>query len=341
MDRRSFVARGARLGAAALLGARLGTPRPARAAQKFTFALNWFPVGDHCAYYVAQQKGYFATAGLEVGFENSKGSGDSLSKVATGRVDAGLGEVAALMGLRARGAEIRTVGMVFDRTPLNVFSRQDLPARVPKDLEGHTIGAPPGDGQRQVWPAFAKVNGLAAASVTWVNIDPAAKPAALIEKRVDFVADYSTGLPLYEKPLGKGNVVTLPWSRFGMDIYSMSLAASETTMRERGDELRSFVAAAYRGWRDVMADPEGSLALYKKSVPEIDLGFIAENMALGVDLMRTTRYAQNGIGWIDPAKMAATADVVNTYMGLPKKLDAAEIYTDKYWTPVEMPLVPT
>ncbi|MEJ1975962.1 MAG: ABC transporter substrate-binding protein [Acetobacteraceae bacterium] len=337
MNRRTFLA------GAALIGAPvLAAPRIARAAtQKFAFSLNWFPVGDHCAYYVALGKGYFEKAGLDVSLENSKGSGDSLAKIATGRMDAGLGEVAAVMTVNARGADLKIVGMVFDRTPLNVFSRKDMPANTPKDLEGHTIGAPPGDGQRQVWPAFVKANKIDESAVTWVNIEPTAKTAALAEKRVDFIADYTTGLPLYEKAVGQGNVVMMPWSRFGLNMYSMSIAASERTMKERPEALRGFLAAAYQGWRDVMADPQGSIAIYKKLVPEIDLDFITKNMAMGVDLMRTSRFAEHGIGWIDPARMRETGAIVNTYMGLPKQVDPDAVFTDAYLTKVEMPISAT
>ena len=81
--------------------------------------------------------------------------------------------------------------MVFDKTPLNIFSLKSKPIPKPKDLEGATLGAPPGDGQRQVLPAFAKLNGIDASKVTWVNIEPAAKIAAVAEKRMDGVGDYT------------------------------------------------------------------------------------------------------------------------------------------------------
>ena len=44
----------------------------AQAPEKFTFALNWFAVGDHAAYWVALEKGYYTQRGLEVVLENSK-----------------------------------------------------------------------------------------------------------------------------------------------------------------------------------------------------------------------------------------------------------------------------
>ena len=306
--------------------------------EKFTFALNWFAVGDHAAYWVALDKGYYAQRGLDVTFENSKGSADSIAKVDTGRADAGLAEAASVIGATARGAHVAMVGMVFDKTPLNFFSRKDAPVVNPKDLEGKIIGAPPGDSQRQVWPAFAKLHHIDESKVTWVNVEPTAKMAALAQKRVDLVADYVTGLPFYEKALGPGSVVMLRWGDTGFDMYGMSIIASDKTMKERPKVLRAFLEASYMGWRDVMADPKAALAIFKKHVPEIDLSIIGPNMLLGLDLMRTPTYADKGLGWIDARKMCASVDIVNTYMGLPRKVDCASVYTDDFLTKVAMPV---
>ena len=322
---------------AAVLGFSAGAAS-AQAPEKFTFALNWFAVGDHAAYWVALEKGYFRQRGLDVTLENSKGSGDSIAKVDTGRADAGLADAVAVLGASARGARVKMVGMVFDNTPLNFFSRKDKPVTKPKDLEGKTIGAPPGDGQRQAWPAFAKLHNIDESKVTWVNVEPAAKIAALAEKRVDVVGDYSTGLPFYEKAMGTGNALMMQWADTGFDLYSMSIIASDKTMKERPKAMRAFLEAAYMGWRDVMADSKGSLAIFKKHVPEIDLSIIEPNMMLGLDLMRTKTYADKGIGWIDDRKMCASVDIVNTYMGLPRKLECNAVFTTEFLTKVAMPL---
>src|SRR5437762_984544 len=261
----------------ALVGA-IGGPASAQGPQKVVFALNWFAVGDHAAYWVALDKGYYKAKGLDVTLENSKGSGDSIAKVDTGRADAGLADAAVVVASAARGTTVKVVGMVFDKTPLNIFSLKSKPLLKPKDLEGATLGAPPGDGQRQVFPAFAKLTGIDANKVTWVNIEPAAKIAAVAEKRMDGVGDYTTGLPFYEKAAGKGNVVMMSWADFGIDIYSMSIMASEKTMKEKPQQLRAFLEASYMGWRDVMADPKGSMEIFKKRVPEIDVEIISQNM---------------------------------------------------------------
>jgi NitT/TauT family transport system substrate-binding protein len=238
----------------------------------------------------------------------------------------------------AQGAKIRIVGAVFDNTPLNIWTRKDTGITAPKDLEGKTLAAPPGDSQRQLFPAFAKVNGLDASKVKWLTIEPAAKFVALAEKRADAVPDYTTGQPFWEKAVGKDNLVRMPWHQYGFDTYSMSIFASEKTINERNKVLRDFLAASYQGWRDVMDNPKAALEIFKKRVPDIDLALIEPNMMLGLDLMRTERYAKNGIGWMDHGKMCGTVEFINTYMpDMPRKVGCDEVFTNDFLTKVDLP----
>jgi NitT/TauT family transport system substrate-binding protein len=38
--------------------------------------------------------------------------------------------------------------------------------------------------------------------------------------------------------------------------------------------------------------------------------------------------------------MCGSADIVNTYMGLPRKVECNTVYTTEYFTKVAMPLAP-
>jgi NitT/TauT family transport system substrate-binding protein len=321
----------------AAAGLAVSGPVLAQPAQKVVFALNWFAVGDHAAYWVALDKGYYRDKGLEVELQNSKGSADAIAKVDTGRADIGLADATVVIPRVAQGARIKVVGAVFDNTPLNIWTRKDTGITRPKDLEGKTLAAPPGDAQRQLFPAFAKINGIDAASVKWLNIEPAAKFVALSEKRADAVPDYTTGQPFWEKAVGKDNLVRMPWHQYGFDTYSMAIFASDKTINERPQVLRDFLDASYRGWRDVMDNPKAALEIFKKRVPEIDLTLIEPNMMLGLELMKTERFAKHGIGWMDRAKMCRTVELINTYMDVPRKVSCDEVFTNAFLTKIDLP----
>src|SRR6185436_2397039 len=130
------------------LAALLAASGSAQTPEKFVFALNWFAVGDHAAYWVALDKGYYKAKGLDVELQNSKGSGDSIAKVDTNRADVGLADAVVVIPRVAQGAKIKIVGAVFDLTPLNIWTRKDTGITRPKDLEGKLLAAPPGDSQR-------------------------------------------------------------------------------------------------------------------------------------------------------------------------------------------------
>jgi NitT/TauT family transport system substrate-binding protein len=316
----------------------VGLTAEAQAPAKVVFALNWFAVGDHAAYWVALDRGYYKSRGLEVELQNSKGSGDSIAKVDSGRADVGLADAVVVIPRVAQGAKIKVVGAVFDLTPLNIWTRKDTGITKPKDLEGKLLAAPAGDAQRQLFPAFAKLNGVDESKVKWLSIEPAAKFVALSEKRADAVPDYTTGQPFWEKAVGKDNLVRMPWSQFGFDTYSMSIMASDKTLNERPKVLRDFLAASYLGWRDVMQDPKGSLEIFKKRVPDIDLALIEPNMMLGLELMKTERYAKNGLGWMERAKMCRTVEIINSYMpDMPRKVGCDEVFTNEFLTKIEPP----
>ena len=85
-------------------------PAAAQAPEKVVFALNWFAVGDHAAYWVALEKGYYKARGLDVELQNSKGSGDSIAKVDTGRADIGLADSAVVIAAVGRGGKVKVVG---------------------------------------------------------------------------------------------------------------------------------------------------------------------------------------------------------------------------------------
>src|SRR5204863_2860925 len=115
----------------------------AQSSQKVTFALNWFAVGDHAAYWVALDRGYYKTKGLDVEMQNSKGSGDSIAKVDTGRADIGLADTAVVIAAVGRGAKTKVVGIAFDKTPLTVWSCKAAPIPSPNAPERKTARAPP------------------------------------------------------------------------------------------------------------------------------------------------------------------------------------------------------
>ena len=307
--------------------AALAIPAQAQQLKKVNFAFNYTVNEAHVAYWVALEKGYYKAKGLDVEMQYSKGSGDAVAKTDIGRADIALADAMVVIPGVARGAKVQIIGMVMDKTPLSIFLAKDSPIQKPKDLEGRTVAAPPTDAQRVLFPAFAKVAGVENSKVEWLNIDPTAKVSVLVGKRADAIGTYFTDLPMFEKAMGKGNVRVMQWSDFGFDPYAISIITSKEKVEKDPEMLKAFLEASYHGWEDVFKDPDGAIEIFKKRVPELDVPTTKLALPLILDLLRTKRYEEHGIGYIDKEKMCKTVAIVNENLQLPRKPDCAEVYT--------------
>lgn len=320
------------------LVAALAITHGAMAQEKLTYALNWSPDNGHIAYWVALEKGYYSKRGLDVDLQFSQGSGDALAKVDTGRAQMGLVDALVMFPAVARGSKVKIVGIVYDISPFNIFTREDSGIKTPKGLEGKTIGASPGNTQRVLFSAFTKLTNIDGSKVEWVNIGPTAGASALFAKRVDAVALYTTELPVMEKILGKGNVRTMPWADYGLDAYSLSVIVGDDFLTKKPQVVSAFLEASFEGWRDVFANLEESLTIYKKRVPEIDVAVVRTALQTAIfGLIKSKRFVDHGIGWIDRDKMCASVKLANDNLDMPRKISCDDVYSDKYLKRVDLP----
>src|SRR5262249_40998095 len=80
----------------------LGAATPALAQDKVRFQTDWIPSGEHAMYYGGWQKGIFASEGIDITITRGYGSGDTVTKLAGGGFDLGVGDMAAVMTAPAR-----------------------------------------------------------------------------------------------------------------------------------------------------------------------------------------------------------------------------------------------
>ncbi len=305
--------------------------------EKMTFVLNWTPVADHAPYFLAKDLGWYKQRSLNVNIEFGKGSADSARRVEVGQGDLGVSDTGTVVVAIGRGAKLKIVAMLFDRTPNTVWTRKDTGITTVKGLEGKTVGTPPGDAQRVLFPALAKANNVDVNRVSFVNIEPAAKYGALAQKRVDAIFDFSTGAPFVWRAIGKENAVAIPWADNGVDIYGLAIVANEDFLRKKPDLVRRFLDASLKAWQATIRQPRESILVMKRNVPEIDVDSYMTNLDLAIQLFRTSRFAKHGIGWMEPAKMRKTVELVTTYIEVPNKVDYWSAFTNEYLTLYELP----
>ena len=144
----------AALGAASLS---MAIALPAAAGDAVGFALDWVVNGTHAGYFVAQGKGYYGDAGLDVTLSRGFGSGDTVKRVAAGTATFGLADTGAIIAAEANEeVPIRIVAMIYDRASLGVIYLAESGIKNPKDLEGRKIGRSASGASVNMFPGFLK-----------------------------------------------------------------------------------------------------------------------------------------------------------------------------------------
>src|SRR5262249_5169704 len=142
---------------------------------QLVFSSDWYPSGDKGVQYYAQHNGFFAAESLDVKFMISKGSSESISRVASGVADGGAASVAAL--LQAQGQSnvpAKAVVSIFNVQPDSIFTTEDSSLKSLKDLEGKKIATATFAAANVFWPLIVKTLGLDESKITLLKVDPAA-----------------------------------------------------------------------------------------------------------------------------------------------------------------------
>lgn len=313
-----------------VLLATLFAPQATAAPQleKVNFLLHWKIVGDHAPYYVALKKGWYEEAGLDVNIIIGQGSGYSVQAVDSGKADVAISDAPVPISNREKGASVKIIGMIFDKHPNSAFFWKNEGINEPKDLAGKTIAVPATDAHKVMFPAFAKLIGIDPSSVTFVNIDPAAKVAALASRKADAVFELYTGKPFMEAAIPSKQLGHFLWADFGFNCYAHCYITSDAMITKNPEMLKKFLDVSYKAWEYTVNNPEEAIDILAEYHP-INKEEYNKNLNVCLEFVRTERLRSKGLGFIEADQMRATYDLVNEFQS-ELTYPVEEIYDDSF-----------
>lgn len=164
----------------------LGLSGPAMAQEKITLLLDWFINPDHGPLYIAQEKGYFAEAGLEVEMIEPADPSAPPKLVAAGKADLAVSYQPRLHVQISEGLPLTRVATLV-ATPLNsLVVLEDGPIQSIADLKGKKIGFSVGGFEDVLLRSMLKKYGLSTDDVEMINVNFSLSPS-LISGQVDAV----------------------------------------------------------------------------------------------------------------------------------------------------------
>jgi NitT/TauT family transport system substrate-binding protein len=236
------------------------TPTPAREVR---LLLGFRPDVQFAPFYLAEQKGYFAAAGLKVTIEHSD---DVLRLVADGQAELGVADATDVMIGRTAGIPIRYVSPLYGRFPVALIGQMRITR--PAELAGLRIGTPGRFGSS--WHALLALlhaGGLGPDDVEIREYPQFNQVEGLLNGDVDLITGFRNNEPIQLRARGM-EVSLLTVDEFAPLPGPGLVAGDELLASER--ELAVAVAEAVRhAQEDIAADSEAGLEAAIAEVPAI------------------------------------------------------------------------
>ena len=317
--------------AALVLGIAL-TTGTVQAGQSVSLVLNWTPAADHSPIYYAKSQGWYEKAGIDLSIEVGKGSAISALKVGSGAAPFGISDLATMLVARSKGADDVALMSIYANTGQTFYWLKSSGVTGPKDFAGRKIGNSPGDASRVMWPAFAKATGLASDSVSFVNIGPTAKSAALKSHAVDVISDFYNSHDIKLREFGS-DLGSLNWKEIGLNSYGNSIIVNGAFLEKNPKLAEDFVRITQKAYAACVADFEPCLKVLLEQVSGLDREEQLMQWRRIKELMTDEFTTTKGLGWIDGERMKKDYDLVQTYVGIEKPFAVETAFTTRLLDP--------
>jgi len=318
------------------------TPLAANAQDKtdVKFSVDWAWQAMHGPFLIALEKGYYADEGLNVTIDRGFGSGDTISKVASGAYDIGFAEGTGLLKFNAENPEdaVITVLVINDKSPTGVISLKENGITKPSDLPGKKISATQNAATVLAWPVFAGLNDLDPESIEYVFVEPNLRDAMVIQGRADATFGFSTTtvLNMVQAGIDRDDVTYFTLAQYGLEPYSSGLIVKASYAEENPDVLKGFIAATVKGLQEMLEDPAEGLALLKEREPLVDIDLEADRWELAKELsILTPSVAERGISNVDQARFETSAGQIANAFGMEIEPVMSDYYDGSFLPPLE------
>jgi len=224
---------------------------------KLTVQLSWVKDVEFAGEYFADSKGYYKDAGFS-SVNLVAGPGATEALVASGKALVGISDpVSAAPAIVNEGAPLKIIGTTYQKNPFSIVSLADKANILkPADLVGKRIGVQAGN--ETLFKALLTVNKIAESDVTIVPVEY--DPSPLTSGDVDGYFGYLTNEAVTLENQGY-KVANLPYADNGLPFVTESFEVTDDSIKNHRPELEAFLYATIKGWKDAIADTEGSADL--------------------------------------------------------------------------------
>jgi len=229
-------------------GCLLASSALAQTLEPLSVRLDWTPWGIHSGFHLAQEKGWYKDAGLDVRFEDGNGSVTTVQIVGSGdSFDVGHAGLASMMIARDKGLPVKAVEVFARKSDIGLLVPVDSGIKGPADLKGKKVVYTAGSLEAPFIDAFLAAGNLKRNDIELLNVEAAGKVTTYAVNRADAVV--STIPFVIASVSEKRPSLAIPFADYGLNMPSFGIFASEEKLKEKREAISKFASVTSRAWQ--------------------------------------------------------------------------------------------
>ncbi|MGC4934084.1 ABC transporter substrate-binding protein [Gordonia sp. DT30] len=285
--------------ALAIAGCSSSVNSAADSGSSVAYQLGWLPNIEDAGTWISLEKGYFKDEGVTVSMINGGPTVSVPAVVSSGKALIGVTGLDEAAAADQKGANLKVIGFLFQKTPYGIVSLKRNPIPNPKAMVGKRIGVPAVN--LVAWNAFTSMNGITKNQATVV---PTTESSGLLDGQTDGQMAYLTNEPTQQKMIDAG-IQGFSFSDYGYQMATQAFVVDGSSLADAGKrkKIEGFMRAVLRGWQISVNDPNlGAQLAVQKYGKDLGLDLeqqqresVAQNA-----LISTTWTKEHGIATISP-----------------------------------------
>lgn len=327
MQRRTFFTSCA-AGAAALAAPSVFAQGSKLTPLKFTldFRIN----GQTSPFFLAETKGYYKDEGLDVTIDTGAGSVASITRIASGVYQLGLGDISSLIEFNAQNPGtpmVQAVYQYYNRAPFVIIGRKDHGVGDNfKSLQGKKVAAAAVESTRRAWPLVARKQGMRSDALLWQTTDFSARDNVMVRGDVDAATYFHDSAVSLFARMKMDELSVLKYSDAGVDLYGNAILASSNLIAQNPKAVAAFLRATNRAIVETFANPAPSIAAMRQREPILDAKVELDRWGITAQYVGAADARADGLGAIRKLTLEQQVDEVADVFGLKSKPSADAIF---------------
>jgi NitT/TauT family transport system substrate-binding protein len=287
---------------------------PAQAADHVSLQLKWVAQAQFAGYYVADAKGFYKAAGLDVTIKPGGPDINPSQVMAGGGADVDVDWMPSALAAREKGVALVNIAQVFQKSGMELTCRNDSGVKSPADFKGKTLGVWFSGNEYPFLAWMSKLNYPTTGGPDGVtvlkqgfNVDP------LLQKQAACISTmtYNEYWQLIEGGMKPDQLTVFKYENQGVATLEDGLYATESELKDPAavDRLARFLKASMQGWDYALSHQDEAVKIVLAN--DTAGSQTAEHQKrMMSEIAKLVAGSTHGLGYLDEAAADRTVQVL-------------------------------